>query len=370
MFTRYLRSLGPAAAAAVLLAVIATPLPVIAQTSNSAAAPGRHTAAAKGSDAAHWQGTQLKHGRIPSSFPGFTDWGLTIDTAFALAADGTRPKRLAATATAIERNYFAEYATFEDTISANAMSKTLVVARVLREPVRDFGNHNVRRLVLNRIVDGPGFEAGRIKDKGDSDFSNTFGQAFGVMGLARTGGVPQPAVRYLLKQRCSDGFFRSFPVVGETCDESDSPSDVDATALAIQALLTARAHGAHVPKGMIGHSATWLVSVQKDNGSFGGAAGDSNTNSTGLAGQALQATGRVEARKKAAAFVARMQITARRAGNGPAKKDIGAIALNRAALHDALRDGVTSTTRDQFRRSTPQAYFSLVPIPLGELSAP
>ena len=39
--------------------------------------------------AARWQGSQLKKGRIHTS--GFDDWGLTIDSAFALVADGGSP---------------------------------------------------------------------------------------------------------------------------------------------------------------------------------------------------------------------------------------------------------------------------------------
>ena len=250
------------------------------------------------------------------------------------------------------------------------MSKTLVAAAVLHRNARNFGGHNPRQLVENRIA-GPnaGLEQGRLRDKTTAalphDFSNTFGQSYGVMGLARTaGGVPDEVVGYLLRQRCSEGFFRIFPVAGQTCDEGDadqSAPDVDATALAVQALITARDHGTTIPAGVIAGSVAWLRSVQKANGSFGGGASTpaSNTNSTGLAAQALEAAGRHAPAVDAAGFVRRMQITAARAGNGPARIDLGAIALNRAGLNAALQDGLTSTTRGQFRRATPQAYFAL-----------
>ena len=68
-----------------------------------------------------------------------------------------------------------------------------------------------------------GFERGRARDEGTfGDSSNTPDQSFVVLGLARSRRVPQDAVNYLLKQQCSDGFFREEQVEGETCDDSGS----------------------------------------------------------------------------------------------------------------------------------------------------
>ncbi len=85
--------------------------------------------AARATAAAHWQASQLKTGRIHTS--GFDDWGLTIDSAFAMAADGTQPRRLHRVTNAIERNYFAHYAVYQGDVSAGAMAKSLLAARVL-----------------------------------------------------------------------------------------------------------------------------------------------------------------------------------------------------------------------------------------------
>ncbi|MEJ7706337.1 MAG: hypothetical protein WKF82_03055 [Nocardioidaceae bacterium] len=80
-----------------------------------------------------------------------------------------------------------------------------------------------------------GFESGRLRDRTTqqfaTDYSNTLGQSLGVLGLARTGGVPQRAVGYLAKQQCRAGYLRLTEVAGETCQQSGSPADVDATAV-------------------------------------------------------------------------------------------------------------------------------------------
>jgi hypothetical protein len=146
---------------------------------------------------------------------------------------------------------------------------------------------------------------------------------------------------------------------------------VDATALALEALLAAKAHGATVSRRLISGTATWLLSVQNADGSFAedARATGVDSNTTGLAGVALAATGHGAARLKAAHWVSTMQITRARAGNGPARRDVGAIAFDHPALADAIANGL-GDNRPQWWRSTPQAFFALVPIPLGTLTAP
>jgi hypothetical protein len=48
---------------------------------------------------------------------------------------------------------------------------------------------------------------------------------------------------------------------------------------------------------------------------------------------------------------------------------VGGIALNADTLADAIANGL-GDNRPQWWRSTPQAYFALHPVPLGELTAP
>jgi hypothetical protein len=326
---------------------------------------------AKGVAAANWLASQLTKGRIHNGQYDYDDWGLTVDTALALVAGHDNRRDRARAAAAIERNYFDEYAAPGDERYAGAMAKTLLLTAVLRKDPRHFGGHNVRRQVLRLVADvSEGFEAGRLRDvSAFGDFSTTFTQAYGVLGLARTGNVPQDVVNYLDKQQCSDGYFRLTEVPGENCNQSGSGADVDATALAVQALLAADKAGAAVPGHSVSRAANWLVSVQRDNGSFRGgtATRGPNTNSTGLAAQALRAVGRDRARKAAAAYVASMQFT-RKNTSGAAQRDIGTIAYNRAGLRNGLKNGIQVVERDQFRRATAQAIFALIPIPLNTMT--
>lgn len=367
MSTRILRR---AAVVAVSVATLATALP--AQAVATSAPPASLTSSAapdyqqRATLAARWQASQLSRGRIHNGQFDFDDWGLTVDTGLMLAADGTHPAQLKGLEQAV-RNHYADYTGSGGAKYAGAIAKVLVFAKVTREKPRNFGGVNVRAQLLRRMA-----KSGRLSDKAATDYSNVIGQSYGVIGLSRTGGVPQAAVDFLLRQRCAPGFFRLYPVSGQTCRRSDSAPDVDATALAVQALLSARQHGATVPAGVIAESAGWLVSVQRRNGSFGGGFGteNSNSNSTGLAANALAATDHRVARMHAADWVARLQITRAKASGGPARTDIGAIAYRPAALHRALKNGISVTKRDQFRRATPQAYFALDPAPLNTLLTP
>jgi hypothetical protein len=250
------------------------------------------------------------------------------------------------------------------------MAKSLLAAKILGRSVRHFGGHNVRAQMLSLVAKRrAGFESGRVRDTSSTDYSNTFSQSYAVLGLARTGGVPQRAIGYLAKQQCSKGFFRTFETAGKSCNRSSSTPDADATSIAIQALVAARRHGANVPHNEVARATRWLLSTQRRNGGFGGGGVTSaeNSNSSGLAAQALAVTGHPKARARAAAYVSRLQITRGRAGTGPARRDVGAIAYNRAGLRAALHDGVTASTRDQFRRSTAQAIYAFVPKPLTTL---
>ncbi len=150
-----------------------------------------------------------------------------------------------------------------------------------------------------------------------------------------------------------------------------APPDVDATSLALEALLAAKANGATVSQQVIAQTADWLVTVQNPDGSFAedASATGADANSTGLAGVALAATGHSAARLKAAHWVASVQLTKANAGNGPAKPDVGAIAFDPATLADGIANGL-GDNRSQWWRSTPQGFFALVPIPLGTLTAP
>jgi hypothetical protein len=86
---------------------------------------------------------------------------------------------------------------------------------------------------------------------------------------------------------------------------------VDATALALQALIAAKADGAKVPRPTILATTSWLSSVQRADGAFSedASAPAPSANSPGLAATALFAAGHVSPRLQAAGYVFALQLT-------------------------------------------------------------
>ena len=97
-----------------------------------------------------------------------------------------------------------------------------------------------------------GDEIGRFNDtdlQGFGNYANGLGQALAILALDRTaGGVPADAVDFLLDQQCPDGSFRlyyfgyvtsfdPFETVDDLTCTDPADGDVDATALALSALL-------------------------------------------------------------------------------------------------------------------------------------
>ncbi len=362
----HLRGITAAAVAALIASVFPTSADAALRATTDPYAGARRAAA-------DWQGDQLQEkGQIPNGAGG-TDWGVTIDTMFQLASDGTQPIRQARTKLALERNAVARYATAGRDTFAGPMSKTLLVSEVMRDNPTSFNGVNLRRRVL-AMVASRGFQSGRVKDHiGGGDSSNVFSQVYATVGLARSGGVPQNVVNFLLKQQCAAGYFRLLETATTTCDQDHSPTDVDATALAIQAINAARGiGGATVPVARFDKAVGWLMAQQRSDGSFGGgvASRGANSNSTGLAAQAFGSAHRFTSLKRAQRWMVGMQITRRNAGSGPARNQVGAIAYDKASLTSALKHGLGPLTIGQFRRSTPQAALAFAPIPLAKLVLP
>lgn len=315
-----------------------------------------------------WLVTQLTEGRFHNGQYDYDDWGLTVDGLFALAADPDRSRASARVGRAV-RNHVDDYTVFGGDRSAGATAKTLVAAEVLEADVQHFGGNNLRAQT-KRLIDGGGADEGRLEDTGQVDYSNTISQSYGVLGLARSGGAPRSTVKFLLRQRCQGGYFRLNMTSRGSCKSNGGAANIDATAFAIQAMVAADRNGTGLRDGLITRSGKWLAKAQRRNGSYGGDIGTSgsNTNSTGLAAQALSLTLHGTAVRKAARWVDGLQVTKRRADGGPARRDLGAIAYDRAGLRQALDQGITQSTRDQFRRATTQAVFALKPAPLVTLT--
>ncbi|ASW55375.1 prenyltransferase/squalene oxidase repeat-containing protein [Plantactinospora sp. KBS50] len=363
---------GLAAVAASLVAVAAAPVTGFAAPDPAAVADARA--------AATWLAGEYTDGALPGPFGG-QDWGLTIDGVIALAATGAAtPTRQAATAQVAA--HVRSYNSYDDWgiegfTDGGATAKLLYVAAAAGADPTDFGGYDLRAETLSLVAPaGADDQAGRITSRttpdSGPDASNTFDQSFTVLGLARSGDVPQDTVDFLVRQQCTAGGFRLYPDAGgapsPSCDaEPGAILDVDSTAMAVQALLAAAAQGAAGAADAARAGADWLAGQQHADGSFGGSGPTTgaNSNSTGLAGQALAAAGRDTEAARAAAALRALQLSA--AGGGAAAGDAGAIAYNADGLAAAVAGGIGDNDRDQWRRATAQALLGLAQVPLGRI---
>ncbi len=315
--------------------------------------------------AADWEVTQLRDGRINNVQFEFTDWGLTIDTYLALVAAGNRPAEASDVISTVSDNV-REYVSLDGDFFAGPVAKTLLARRVAGlDASVESANLNLRRKLATLVA-----PTGRVKDSGADDFSNTISQSFAVLAFARSGELPEATATYLLRQQCNRGYFR-LGMSNRECGRGAGEADVDATAYALQALVLARSEGVDLPAGAVQDTEQWLAGAQRDNGAFSGTGPTegSNSNSTGLAAQALKLVGRDAAVRKAVGWVEDLQLTRADAVGTPARRDLGAIAYDPSDFEQALQNGIDETTRDTWRRSTPQAVLAFVPRPLTTLTA-
>lgn len=367
--------------------LLAGPVAAVAAPDGSDA-PGAHVSVAdRSAQTAGWLIGQIdpSTGAVPGP-GGAADWGLTADVLFALHATG-HGDAAAQQVTAGLAAHVADYAgpawyPDADTRLAGPTAKLLVAGVVSGVDVHAFGGRDVHADTLSLIVEDPAdAEHGRIKDRIVSspgrDDSNVFAQSLTVIGLARSGGLPDSAVTFLDKYQCSEGYFRMYnndhdsnPAL--TCDGGKaagmSAPDVDGTAMGVQALMAARDAGVSGLQDDIDAGLTWLVGAQREDGSFGGGVGTDgpNSNSTGLAVQALTAGGRDSAAAQGRSQVATLHLDPDRVAGTALAGEVGGIAYDRENLDAALASGLDGS-RDQWRRSTPQAVFALAPVPFGRI---
>ena len=330
------------------------------QADTSASAPTYdHSAADAG---AGWLTAQRSDGVVHNEQYDTDDLGLTSDVALALAAVGGHDETVQTISDQLAR-HVDDYTSpgFGTLVSAGGTAKALVVADAAGADPTSYGGTDLVAQLEHTVVAG-GPSAGRIhdeldpKEKSAADYANVVGQALAVLGTTAADSPKAGAVTdFLLEQQCSPGWFRlSFAPDqksrDQSCDgDSASAADVDATAYAVLALDASGEDGAaeHVDSAV-----SWLVSVQRPDGSFAnaGPGGGPNTNSTGLAGRALAAAGRTDAAEKAAGWVAAHQVA--QACGKYDDADRGAIAYDDAGLAEGERRGITAKASDQFRRST------------------
>jgi hypothetical protein len=325
-------------------------------------APAQASSSSPRQEAGDWLASQLRHGLIHNGQFDFDDYGLTIDTAFALQSIGGHGAAVSHIRSALEQ-HAADYTTFQSDVYAGPTAKLLVLARRTGGGATDFGGVDLVAQLRSLVVtSGPA--RGRIQDKSSfGDFANTIGPVYAVEGLKPGTTDAGPVLGFLLDQQCSAGFFRlnfaKDPTSdNQTCDGATGARrapDTDATALAVLGLLASHREGKAVHRAVT-HAVAWLLKHQADNGSFGGGptTAAANSNSTGLAGWALAVTGHCGAARQAAQWVRDRQVDGRLSGT-PLAGERGAIAYDSAAMKAAQQDGITVNTRDQWRRATAQA---------------
>ncbi|MDG9675847.1 prenyltransferase/squalene oxidase repeat-containing protein [Micromonospora sp. DH14] len=255
--------------------------------------------------------TNLIDGRYYESFPGFPDFGLSIDGAYALAATGGNDAKLRAIVEFLRGGGAVGDSGFTvdtwlgigtDYAAGGAIGKVALLAQVTGYDPRAFGGHDLiaalRDVTCTKIDELAGCAgAGNYRYA-----TSVFGQSLGIIAQQRAGQGEAAAkpVEFLKGLQRADGSFPSL------IPAADADRDVDSTAMAAMALAPLTDDPAAVDA--VDKALTWIASAQKEHGGVPGAAGDS-TNSTALAIQGLTLRGDTYARQvdKALSFLAGQQ---------------------------------------------------------------
>ncbi len=315
-------------------------------------------------DGATWLAAQLNEDSVVYNGQyDFEDHGLTLDVGFAFQETGGHDADVEAIRTAM-KSRVDSYTRFDSPdIYANSVAKLMVFAqRTSGGEGKRFGGTNLFRRLNKRVLMKDRVE-GRLADKTSyADSANTLGQAFAVEALARSGSAKTDEVRkFLLRQQCGAGWFRllfsDVDAKRQSCKASKDRADTDATVFAVAGLRALpKAFKNRAVRTAIRDGLDWIERTQGADGSHGGGAQTeaANANSTGLAAWVLGDAGRCESAADAAGWVADLQVTGDRTGT-PLAGEEGAVAYDARAMTAAESDGITTASRDQWRRTSAQA---------------
>jgi hypothetical protein len=332
---------------------------VLARQGTGSVAPPARTTPGVGSatQAAAWIGGQLAASGGVLALNGSTDWGLTIDALFALAATGVGADQGAATAAKLYASGEAYVGAPGDIASKwPAVAKLTLALQVAGLDPAALPSGGVGGGARNLVADLRGvLGADGSFGSGDTAFSH----AIALIALSRTdGGVPPAALSWLRSQQCADQTDPAFGSFGWS-PGCGSP-DPDATALAIQGLV---AGGLAASDQSVSSAAGWLAAKQEADGGFPSSFGGANANTTGLAAGTLALVGGYDTVESAAAgYVGGLQITCATLtvpGSVLTEPAVGAIAFDQTGLDEAVELGLDEVNTDQFRRATAQAVFAL-----------
>lgn len=285
----------------------------------------------------------------------YPDYGLTLDAVLGLTATGVGNAE-AGRATDYVATHVYDYAGAWPEAYAGATAKALVAAQAQGRGTVFGGLDLVKR--LRTLENGT---TGRFADKSQyGDYSNTFGQALALVGY-RMAGVrhTDASSTFLKRQQCPGGGFRISMSATQCTD--DAQADADATAIALQGLISTRWNKWRPAR--VRSAAAWLVEQQNPDGSITGSEGTGNTNTTGLAVLGLLAGGQPDAARDGQYFLAKT-----RYGCSFPTGVRGLVAYDAATKQAALEQGEAKTVTDQDRRATAQAVLGLSGIQLSQLS--
>lgn len=308
-----------------------------------------------------WVADQTNPDGTVSSFEDFPDLKLTLDAVFGGIAAGIPEATTAAWLTAVEQASspgFIDMVIDESTGAARdngLIGKALISLSALGKAPTSFAGINPQQLATDSFTDNelPGHSAG----------TNAFGQAYVMIGLARTGTLPADTVSFLSEQQCADG---GFPLdfsadPARHCGAGTVIPETDATAMIIMALRAAEAEGISAAQAPREKAVVWLKSQQKEDGAFAGHpefSPTSNTNSSGLAAAALSGIEPATV-DRVAAWAKQLQLTA--------GKDSGALAYDQAAHGKASGGEISPIARGTWVRASAQGVFAFAPVDLYHL---
>jgi hypothetical protein len=327
-----------------------------------------HAATGRANAATTWLSGQLDGGLVSSEYnlgdgsgwQSYTDYGLSLDVYFAFDTLDARAGKRARIIRALEPEMDSYTGAAFDVTYAGAVGKLLTAVQHQGIAPADYGDGTLLA-TLEGLVVQTGAEAGRAKDAGTADTSNTFGQSYVATALARAGSEwEKEAVRFLRLQQCDDGAFRELMTAAGGCAGGTGPASrpsIETTATATLALLDAAPRLAAGPrkraKAAAADAVRWLMTRQVASGTF---KRGRDTNATGLAATALGEAGKRNRAAMAASWVAGLQVTRKLVRTTKFRaRDLGAIAYDEAVFKVGRKSGIARADRYQWRRATAQA---------------
>ena len=297
-----------------------------------------------------WLKAQNSASGMLESFAGTPDPGLTLDAALAsIAASG--PNATASGWVRAAEKGFAARVVYDPgsgtTRDTGLIAKALVAVDAVGGRAGTYDGLNLAALTTEALKLGA--KPGWFGAPNAPTSVNAFGQAYGMLGLARVSSLPKVTVDFLAANQCADGGFPMYFPKASSCN-----SDPDGTAMLVMALRAAKNDGIAAADAPLTKAVTWLGSKQRPNGSFLGAVpytAVENANTTGLVTAAL-ADLKPDVVAKARAWLSTMQLAN------------GAIAYD-AKLKSA---GLTDRNKGTWIRSTAQGVFGFAPVTFHNLA--